>query len=142
MLRPSQWALLRHSLSHPDTPRRVITAVTLILIILKLTKTQSPSPLKRTQSDLTVPLKPNRKTLSWDKLKHILPILFHKKEICMVIVHTLFLIARTWMSLIVAKLDGRLVKDLVMLYITLLALLESDKQMKAEYHQKLTTLAR
>lgn len=34
-------------------------------------------------------------------------------ELAMVVLHTVFLILRTWLSVVVAQLDGRLVKNLV-----------------------------
>jgi hypothetical protein len=39
---------------------------------------------------------------------------YRSKEVLMLLMHSGFLIARTYLSVVVARLDGRIVKDLVL----------------------------
>lgn len=46
-------------------------------------------------------------------IAHILFPNWHTKEILLLALHTIFLVLRTYLSVVVARLDGRIVRDLV-----------------------------
>jgi ATP-binding cassette subfamily D (ALD) long-chain fatty acid import protein len=46
-------------------------------------------------------------------IAHILFPNWHTKEVLLLVLHTIFLVLRTYLSVVVARLDGRIVRDLV-----------------------------
>lgn len=46
-------------------------------------------------------------------IAHILFPNWHTKEVLLLVLHSIFLVLRTYLSVVVARLDGRIVRDLV-----------------------------
>eukprot|EP00834_Sanchytrium_tribonematis_P007087 NODE_592_length_5620_cov_0.720884.p2 type:complete len:453 gc:universal NODE_592_length_5620_cov_0.720884:2280-922(-) len=55
----------------------------------------------------------NKKLTSYKQLLNLLKIALHKQDIYTLSLHSLFLILRTWLSLVITRLDGKIVKSLV-----------------------------
>lgn len=95
----------------------------LVMISLYEMKKYYADPKKEKKQDVIFPvmntdqqqkLGVNKQFLQ--QLESIVTILFptwHTKEVLLLILHSIFLILRTYLSVVVARLDGRIVKDLV-----------------------------
>ncbi|BEI87672.1 uncharacterized protein CcaverHIS019_0103900 [Cutaneotrichosporon cavernicola] len=88
--------------------------------ISKVRITPTPADLYEQNRKLFPPLKPGEKLgvnkRFWQMLRAVLTVAFPSKtgkEAFLLILHTFFLVVRTYLSVLVARLDGRIVRDLV-----------------------------
>lgn len=103
--------------SLPQSQKKLLAAVTIVTTIYTVNKITTKKQENRTSKEVVT----TKKKVSIDKnffkqfkflLKIVLPSI-RSKEFLILVLHTLFLGSRTFLSIFIAKLDGRLVKTIV-----------------------------
>lgn len=118
---------LRRRLAEDASRQSLLLCLASILVFRSAflpSSTSTPTNSVRSRSDLAsdaafFPLQNSKSKLtlsSWQQLRSLLRIVIpsiHSRETLLLVTHSCFLVLRTVLSVAVAKLDGRIVRDLV-----------------------------